>query len=219
MKGYNEIANTIFERRDKYLALQKAKRKKLIQISAIIGCFILVTGIGVGINADEWVRTQVIDPDNIGGDAFHTAPTIPLITNQVISEENLTTTSPATTIPATHTADNWTTSPTTDSSVVLTTVPPELYHEIDWSYRTTPGKFSFVLLDSGKYGDVTIKSNKYSDFNEYVYPFHAQEEHPTTRKATEFISDKPIEVFDNNGKSYKTTIDIFTLEGLSLPNE
>lgn len=215
MKSYNEIANTIFERRDEYLTQQKAKRKKLIQISAVIGCFILVAGIGVGINADEWVRTQVIDPDNIGGEAFHTAPTIPLITNQVISEENLTTTSPATTIPAINSSENWTTSPTTDSSVVLTTVPPEIYHEIDWSYRSTPGKFFAVLLDSGKYGDITIKSSNYSDFNEYVYPFKPNEEQATDRKATEFISDMPIEVFDNNGKSYRTTIDIFTLEGIS----
>lgn len=212
MKNYNEIANTIFERRDEYLAQQKAKRKKITQITSAVACFVLVAGIGFGMNMDKWVRTQVINPTQIGGAVF---PTAPLTTIQGNSSENLTTTFPATTIPATHTADNWTTSPTTDPSIILTTVPPELYHEIDWSYRTTPGKFSFVLLDSGKYGDVTIKSNIYSDFNEYVYPFHAQEEHPTTRKATEFISDMPIEVFDNNGKSYTTIIDIFTLEGLS----
>lgn len=215
MKDYNEITKRVLERRDEYLTEQNAKRKKLIQISSAVGCFLLVAGIGFGMNADKWVRTQIIGPDGLGAAVFPTAPTVPLITNQVISEENLTTISPETTIPTIDSSDNWTTSPTTDPSVIPTTVPPELYHEIDWNYKSTPGKFRAVVLDSGKYGDVTIKSNKYSDFNEYVYPFHAQEEHPTTRKATEFISDMPIEVFDNNGQSHTTTIDIFTLEGLS----
>ena len=212
MKSDNEIANTIFERRDEHLARQKAKRKKLIQISSAVGCFVLAVGIGLGMNMDKWVRTQVISPTQIGGAVF---PTAPLTTSQGNSAENLTSTSPLTTIPTTDRDESWTTSPTTDPSVIMTTVPPELYHEIDWSYRSTPGKFFFVFLDSGKYGDVTIKSNIYSDYNEYVYPFHAQEEHPTTRKATEFIPDMPIEVLDNNGNVYRTTIDIFTLEGLN----
>ena len=212
MKDYNEIAQDIFERRDEYITKQNAKRKKLIQISSVVGCFVLVAGIGFGMNMDKWVRTQVISPPQIGGAVF---PTAPLTIIQGNSTENLTTTAPLPTMSTTFPEENCTTSPTTDSSVIMTTVPPELYHEIDWNYRTTPGKFFFVLLDSGKYGDVTIKSNKYSDHNEYVYPFSQQEEHPTTRNATEFISDMPIEVFDNNGISHTTTIDIFTLEGLS----
>ena len=57
MKSYNEIANTIFERRDEHLARQKAKRKKLIQISSAVGCFVLAVGIGLGMNMDKWVRT------------------------------------------------------------------------------------------------------------------------------------------------------------------
>ena len=211
MKSYNEIANTIFEQRDKYLVQQKAKRKKLTQIFSAVVSFILVIGIGLGINMDKWVRTQVIDPDNYGESIF---PTAPLTTSQGNSTEDLTTTFPLTTMPATYPTENLTTSPIIDSSVVSTTVP-QFYHEIDWNYRTTPGKFFFVLLDSGKYGNVTIKSNKYSDHNEYVYPFSQQEEHPTTRNATEFISDMSIEVFDNNGISHTTTIDVFALEGLS----
>ena len=211
MKSYNEIANTIFEQRDKYLVQQKAKRKKLTQIFSAVVSFILVIGIGLGMNMDKWVRTQVIDPDNYGESIF---PTAPLTTSQGNSTEDLTTTFPLTTMPATYPTENLTTSPIIDSSVVSTTVP-QLYHEIDWNYRTTPGKFFFVLLDSGKYGNVTIKSNKYSDHNEYVYPFSQQEEHPTTRNATEFISDMSIEVFDNNGISHTTTIDVFALEGLS----
>ena len=220
MKNYNEIADTIFERRDEYLAQQKAKRKKIAQITSAISCFILVAGIGFGMNMDKWTRTQVVYPTQLGGVA---SPTAPLTTNQANYTETSTSTFPTTT----NSADNWTTSPTTDPNTqafattapitypVTTTVPQELYHEIDWSYKSTPGKFSFVVLDSAKYGDVTIKSNEYRDFNEYVYPFTNTEEIATTRKATEFISDKPIEVFDNNGKSYKTTIDIFTLEGLN----
>lgn len=223
MKDYNEIAHNVLERRDEYITRQKAKRKKITQITSVIGCFVLVAGIGFGMNMDKWTRTQIVDPNPIGGAVF---PTAPLTTIQGNSTENLTTTFPITT-PTTYSADNWTTSPTTEPNTeafsttapithpITTTVPPELYHEIDWSYKSTPGKFFAVILDSAKYGDVTIKSNKYSDFNEYVYPFTHTEEIATTRKATEFISDKPIEVFDNNGKSHKTTIDIFTLEGLS----
>jgi hypothetical protein len=224
MKTYDEISKRVLERRDEYITEQKGKRKKITQITSAIGCFVLVVGIGFGMNMDKWVQTQVIDPYDLGGAVF---PTATLTINQGNSTEILTTTSPETTLPAIDSSENWTTVPTTtpsenltttsapDQTGFLTTVPPELYHEIDWSYRSTPGKFSSVLLDSGKYGDVTIKSNNYSDFNEYVYPFNKQEEHPTTRKGVEFISDMPIEVFDNNGKSYRTTIDIFTLEGIS----
>lgn len=212
MKDYDEIANTIFERRDEHLAKQKEKRKKLIQVSSVIGCFVLIAGIGLGMNMDKWTRTQVINPTQLGGAVF---PTAPLTTSQENSTENLTTTFPMTTTPTTDSPENWTTSPTTDLSVVLTTVPPELYHEIDWNYKSTPGKFCAVVLDSGKYGDVTIKSNIYSDFNEYVYPFRHSEEQATTRKATEFISDMPIEIWDNNRNVHITTIDIFTLDGLN----
>ena len=207
MKNYNEIAQDILERRDEYLAQQKAKRKKIAQITTAVGCFVLVAGIGFGLNMDNLVGGQRVEPMTTAG--VYTSPATTKASTDNLTE-NLTTT-----FPDIDTSSPWTTSPTTESSAFLTTVPPELYHEIDWSYRSTPGKFSFVLLDSGKYGDVTIKSNKYSDFNEYVYPFRPREEQATTRKATEFISDMPIEVFDNNGKSYTTTIDIFTLEGLS----
>ena len=212
MKNYNEIAQDIFERRDEYLTKQKAKRKKTAQISTAVCCFILVAGIGFGMNMDELVGGQRVKPTTTAG--IYTSPTIPKENTDNITE-NLTTTSPLTTTPITDSAENLTTSPKTDPPFVLTTVPPELYHEIDWSYKSTPGKFCAVILDSAKYGDVTIKSNIYSDFNEYVYPFTHTEEIATTRKATEFISDKPIEIWDNNRNVYKTTIDIFTLEGLS----
>ena len=66
MKDYNEITKRVLERRDEYLTEQNAKRKKLTQISSAVGCFLLVVGIGFGMNADKWVRTQVIGPDNIG---------------------------------------------------------------------------------------------------------------------------------------------------------
>lgn len=211
MKNYNEIADTIFERRDEYLAQQKAKRKKIAQITSAISCFILVAGISMGMNRYDLIGGQHIEPTKQGEGLYATTSPISDITENPTTTVPLTETSAPTTEP--NTEEVFTTAPITHP--ITTTVPPELYHEIDWSYKSTPGKFFAVILDSAKYGDVTIRSNKYSDFNEYVYPFTHTEEIATTRKATEFISDKPIEVFDYNGKSYKTTIDIFTLEGLN----
>lgn len=227
MKTYYEISHRVLERRDEYLTIQKAKRKKLLQISTAVGCFALAVGIGLGVSRD-WVRTQIVIPTNLGGNAIHTAP---ITTNKINSTNNLTedvpttvpnidTTESSTTVPP----ENWTTSPTTEQAEVLTTgpissvpttVPPELYHEIDWNYKSMPGKFFAVVLDCAKYGDVVIKPNKFSDFNEYVYPFKPREEQPTTRKATEFISDMKIEAIDHDLNVHTTNIDVFTLEGLS----
>lgn len=49
MKSYNEIADSIFERRDKYIAQQKAKRKIIIRTVTSLCCICLVALIGFGI--------------------------------------------------------------------------------------------------------------------------------------------------------------------------
>ncbi len=219
MKNYNEIAQNVLERRDEYLTQQKLKRKKITQITSAIGCFVLVVGIGFGMNMDKWVRTQVIDPHDLGGAVF---PTAPLTTNQGNSTEIFTTTSPETTFPAIDSTENWTTSPTTrpdiDMTENLTTTKPvtnitdnitttsrELYHEIDWERKSLPGKFRSVVLER----------EEYDCFGEYVYPFRPVEEQASTRKATKIVSDKLIEQYTPDGKVHAVYADLFSLEGFS----
>lgn len=202
MKTYDEISRNVLERRDEYLCKQKIKRNKLFQAAATIGCLIIVVGIGLGYG--DWSRKPTVNPNIIiGGESVQTAPLTTYATE--FPTENTATTFPATAV---------TTVPAISFS---TTAPPsgELYQEIDWDYKSTPGKYCAVVLDSAKYGDVTIKSNIYSDFNEYVYPFRPGEEQPTTRKATEFISDMQIMGHEPDGTAHETVVDIFTLEGLS----
>ncbi len=49
MKSYDEIANRIFERRDKYIAMQKKKKRIVISIvtPAVCCCFVLIAGLGL----------------------------------------------------------------------------------------------------------------------------------------------------------------------------
>ncbi len=49
MKSYDEIANRIFERRDKYIAMKKRKKRIVISIvaPAVCCCFILIAGFGL----------------------------------------------------------------------------------------------------------------------------------------------------------------------------
>ena len=115
MKTYDEISKRVLERRDEYITEQKGKRKKITQITSAIGCFVLVVGIGFGMNMDKWVQTQVIDPYDLGGAVF---PTATLTINQGNSTEILTTTSPETTLPAIDSSENWTTAPTTTAPTI-----------------------------------------------------------------------------------------------------
>lgn len=206
MKTYDEISRNVLERRDEYLCRQKAKRKRIMQISTAACCLVLAVGIGFAFNRDN-LRTQ-ISPSYHGDVGAQTAPAT---TKTQGSAETLTQTAPST---------NPITAPTTVPAISFsTTAPPsnELYYEIDWDLKSMPGRFCAAVLDSAVYGDVTIKSNIYSDFNEYVYPFSPGEERATTRNATEFISDKQIEGHEPDGTAHETIVDIFTLEGLS-PN-
>ena len=49
MKNYNEIANDLFERRDKCIAEQKARRKTITRITTSVCSFILVALLGIGV--------------------------------------------------------------------------------------------------------------------------------------------------------------------------
>ena len=86
MKNYDEIANNLFERRDKCIAEQKAKKKTVTRITASVCSFMLVALLGIGVwqsgmfnsvitppNTDDPVISgeQILsigDPSNEGGD-------------------------------------------------------------------------------------------------------------------------------------------------------
>lgn len=48
MKNYKEITNDLLERRDRYTAEQKKKRKRMMNVTASLGCFCLVALLGFG---------------------------------------------------------------------------------------------------------------------------------------------------------------------------
>ncbi len=65
MKNYNEIANDIFERRERYVAERREKRRSFVRITSAVGSFVLVALLGVGI----W-QSGLLTPDSpsvIGG--------------------------------------------------------------------------------------------------------------------------------------------------------
>lgn len=49
MKNYDELTNDLLERRDRYLAHQKKKRKKAMRVISSLCCFCLITLLGLGI--------------------------------------------------------------------------------------------------------------------------------------------------------------------------
>ena len=54
MKNYNEIADSVLSRRDRYDETQRLKRKNMVHISTFIGCFIAVVAFGLGIWQSGW---------------------------------------------------------------------------------------------------------------------------------------------------------------------
>lgn len=56
MKNYNEIAENILSRRDKYEEVQRIKRKKMIRVSSFISCVVLIVVIGTVIWQDGWLE-------------------------------------------------------------------------------------------------------------------------------------------------------------------
>ena len=63
MKNYNEIANDLFERRDKCIAEQKARRKTVTRITASVCSFMLVALLGIGV-WQSGMFNSVITPPN-----------------------------------------------------------------------------------------------------------------------------------------------------------
>lgn len=57
MKNYDEITNTLLQRRDRYIAQQKKKRKKVMGITIPLFGFCLVTALGVGVWQSGLFRT------------------------------------------------------------------------------------------------------------------------------------------------------------------
>ncbi len=63
MKNYDEIANDLFERRNKCIAEQKAKRKTITRITASVCSFMLVVLLGIGV-WQSGLFNSVITPPN-----------------------------------------------------------------------------------------------------------------------------------------------------------
>lgn len=55
MKNYKEIADNVLSRRDKYDEEQIAKKKKMIRISSIVSCFVVVGVLGIGFWKGGWI--------------------------------------------------------------------------------------------------------------------------------------------------------------------
>ena len=72
MKNYDEIANELFERRDKCIAEQKARRKTITRITASVCSFMLVVLLGIGVWHSEMFNTIITPPNTdepvIGGE-------------------------------------------------------------------------------------------------------------------------------------------------------
>lgn len=55
MKSYDEVTNNLLERRDKYNATQRIKKKNMIRISSVLSCFIIVAVLGIGVWQGGWL--------------------------------------------------------------------------------------------------------------------------------------------------------------------
>ncbi len=199
MKNYEEIAKRVLKRRDEYEEAKKMKRQHIAQISTAVVCLVVVSAIGFGIGRKNWLKTQLAElmsfqATNISDEGADS-------TSAYVPTAN-TTTRPATTNKAN----------TTDA--LTTTTSGELYYEIDWDRKSTPGKFCAVRLNHINYINISDEPG-YSSFTEYVYPFGPFEERATTRSASELITDMQIEALEPDGTLHTTSVDIFSLEGLS----
>ena len=170
MKNYNQIANTIFERRDEYLAQQKAKRKKLIQISSVFGCFVLVAGIGFGMNMDKWVRMQLVEP----------SPTLltTLVSNTEVTD-NITVTAGTDnlTVDDKTQGGTVTTSPTTHNENTTQSVTGnEAVFSEAYVYNVSEGEFSTYVSGKvisennieSKIDDVSVSAGWKNSFGEWL---------------------------------------------------
>lgn len=199
MKTYDEIAKSVLQRRDAYEEAKRIKRQSVAHVSTAVVCLVVVSAIGFGIGRKNWLKTQLAELMSFQA------------TN--ISDENADSTSAnvptanTTTRPATTNKAN-----TTDA--LTTTTSSELYYEIDWDKKSMPGKFCALRLNHINYINISDEPG-YNSFTEYVYPFGPFEERTTARNTSELISDMQLEALEPDGTLHTTTVDIFSLEGLS----
>ncbi len=69
MKDYNEMAESVLNRRDKYIA---EKRKKLKSLTAVISCSCLLTLLGLGVFQSEVLNIKPTAPQNVTTDGNNT---------------------------------------------------------------------------------------------------------------------------------------------------
>lgn len=194
MKNYNEIAKTVFERRDKYEEEQKIKKQNIAQISTAVVCLVLMTAVSFGIVRKNWLKAHI----NI---LLPFQTTDSSATSDAI---NATTADKATTFPLTV--------PTTFMEPQTTTSPTPYE---DWESKSMPGKFCTLKANHSQHLSTIDESDSYSSFKEYVYPFGSREEKATTRSATLLVTDIPLEATAPDGTTHQTLVDIYSLSGLS----
>ena len=196
MKNYDEIAKSVLKRRDEYEEAKRIKRQSIAHISTAVVCLVVVSAIGFGIGRKNWLKTQLAELMSFQ------------LTNAT-SAENSDDTSSGDALTANTTRPTTTNKPHTTE--VSSTTSSEIYYEIDWDRKSMPGKFSTLGLNHIQ--NLSADPGGYN--KEYVYPFGPFEERATTRNVSELITDMQIEALEPDGTLHTTTVDIFSLEGLS----
>lgn len=202
MKTYNEIAESIFRRRDKYEEEKKAKKQNALHITAATVCLVVITIISFATVRRNWLKTQfeTILP-------FH-SETVTVATSK--QDEN-------TTFPTTVTSSEKTTaSPTTESSPLTTTSAGHLYENMDWETKSMPGKFPTLSVNSFSHLSAIDESDIANGTEiKYVYPFEHTSETATTRHTSLLLTDMYITYTEPDGTQHTDVVDIYSLGGLS----
>ncbi len=147
MKTYDEISRNVLEKRDEYLYKQRAKRKRIMQVSTAAICLVLAVGISYGLNRDKWVRTQQAG-DTTTNETGITATTCPLTTKK--ATDNLT-------------EDVQPTQPTTKNDLECVVMP-------HWDDLYISEKFREIKL-----GDITYSSQVNEIDEEHLLSFISEE--------------------------------------------
>ncbi len=197
MKNYDEIAKSVLKRRDEYEEAKRIKRQSIAHVSTAVVCLVVVSAIGFGIGRKNWLKTQLQELMSFQA------------TN--ISDEGADGTSVPSSTANTTTRPATTNKPHTTEVSSTTTTSGELYYEIDWDKKSMPGKFCTLELNHIQ----SLIAEPGGSNKEYVYPFGPFEERATTRNVSELITDMQIEALEPDGTMHTTSVDIFSLEGLS----
>lgn len=147
MKTYDEISRNVLEKRDEYLCKQRAKRKKLTQMSTAAVCLMLVAGISYGFSLENRLTTQQAG-------------------NTTTNKTGMTVTNPATTKKATDNltqATQPTTFPATKNDMESVVMP-------HWEDLYISEKFREIKL-----GDITYSSQVNEIDEEHLLSFISEE--------------------------------------------